>query len=190
MVKMSQTPVKMTVEEYLTYDDGTDKRYQLEDGVLVEMPPGTGNHEAIITFVLFQFILEKQRMGLTLEPRSNGVEVVTQKQPRRPDVLVMTQQQAASIQNKSAVLRTPPPLIVEVVSPESIERDYDTKTSEYAAFGVDEYWIIDPLEDKVTVCLLAGKVYNQTILTGNQQVVSRLFPQINLTAQELLASII
>jgi hypothetical protein len=47
------------------------------------MPPGTGNHEAIITFVLFQFILEKQRMGLTLEPRSNGVEVVTQKQPRR-----------------------------------------------------------------------------------------------------------
>lgn len=65
----------------------------------------------------------------------------------------MTQQQAASIQNKSAVLRTPPPLIVEVVSPESVERDYDTKTLEYAAFGVDEYWIIDPLKDKVTVCL-------------------------------------
>jgi Uma2 family endonuclease len=190
MVKMSQTPVKMTVEEYLTYDDGTDKRYQLEDGVLVEMPPGTGNHEAIITFVLFQFILEKQRMGLTLEPRSNGVEVVTQKQPRRPDVLVMTQQQAASIQNKSAVLRTPPPLIVEVVSPESVERDYKTKTSEYAAFGVDEYWIIDTLEDKVTVCLLAGTVYNQTVLTGNQQIVSRLFPQINLTAQQLLAPIL
>ncbi len=68
----------------------------------------------------------------------------------------MTQQQAASIQNKSAVLRTPPPLIVEVVSPESIERDYNTKTSEYATFGVDEYWIIDPLENKVTVCLRFG----------------------------------
>lgn len=59
-------------------------RYQIVDGVLVEMPPGTGNHEAIITFVLFQFIKELQRMGLTLEPRSNGVEVVTQKQPFAP----------------------------------------------------------------------------------------------------------
>lgn len=153
---MSQTPVKMTVEEYLTYDDGTDKRYSLENGVLVEMPPGTGNHEAIITFVLFQLILEKQRMGLTLEPRSNGVEVLIKKQPRHPDVLVMTQQQAASIENKSAVLRTPPPLIVEVVSPESVERDYETKTSEYASFGIEEYWIIDPLSDLVTICLLAG----------------------------------
>jgi Uma2 family endonuclease len=183
---MSQTPVKMTVEEYLTYDDGTDKRYSLEDGVLVEMPPGTGNHEAIITFILFQFILEKQRLGLTLEPRSNGVEIMTKKQPRRPDVLVMTNEQAASIENKSAVLRTPPPLIVEVVSPESVERDYEIKTLEYAAFGVDEYWIIDPLSDQVTVCLLVGKVYNQTVVTGNQQIVSRLFPQINLTAQQLL----
>jgi Uma2 family endonuclease len=44
---MSQTPLKMTVEEYLTYDDGTDKRYELENGVLIEMPPGTGKHEAI-----------------------------------------------------------------------------------------------------------------------------------------------
>ena len=60
---MSQTPVKMTVEEYLTYDDGTDKRYQLEDGVLVEMPPGTGKHEAIITFLVVRFFLEQQRLN-------------------------------------------------------------------------------------------------------------------------------
>jgi Uma2 family endonuclease len=183
---MSQTPLKMTVEEYLTYDDGTDKRYELENGVLIEMPPFSGNHEAIITFVLFQFILEKQRLGLRLEPRSNGVEVMTNKQIRRPDVLVMTTQQAASIENKSAILRTAPPLIVEVVSPESVDRDYNIKTLEYAAFCVNEYWIIDPLEDKVTVCLLQGSVYNQTIFTGNQVIVSLTLPQINLTAQQLL----
>jgi Uma2 family endonuclease len=60
----------MTVEEYLTYDDGTDKRYELdENGVLVEMPPGTGKHEAIITFLVVRFFLEKERLGLALEPR-------------------------------------------------------------------------------------------------------------------------
>ncbi|MUG92493.1 Uma2 family endonuclease [Scytonema sp. UIC 10036] len=177
----------MTVEEYLTYNDGTDKRYELENGVLIEMPPGTGKHEAIITFLVVRFFLEKERLGLTLEPRSNGVEVMTNTQIRRPDVLVMTQQQATSIENKSAVLKTAPPLIVEVVSPESIERDYDTKKLEYAAFGVNEYWIVDPLEDKVTVCSLAGSVYNQAVFTGNQAVVSLTFPQLNATAQKILA---
>ena len=185
---MSQTPLKMTIEEYLSYDDGTDKRYELdENGVLVEMPPGTGKHEAIITFLVVRFFLEKERLGLTLEPRSNGVEVMTKKQPRRPDVLMITPQQSASIEKTSAILKTPPPLIVEVVSPESVDRDYNIKTLEYAAFGVDEYWIVDTLEDKVTVCLLIGKVYNQTVFTGNQQIVSLTFPQINATAQKILA---
>lgn len=185
---MSQTPLKMTIEEYLAYDDGTDKRYELENGVLIEMPPGTGKHEAIIAFLLVRFFLEKQRLGLTLEPRSNGVEVLTDMQIRRPDVLVMTQQQAAAIENTSAILETPPPLIVEVVSPESKNRDYNIKTIEYASFSVNEYWIVDPLQSRVTVCLLQGNNYNQIIFAGNQQIVSSIFPQINLTAQQILAA--
>lgn len=32
---MTQTPVKLTFEEYLAYDDGTDNRYELVDGELV-----------------------------------------------------------------------------------------------------------------------------------------------------------
>jgi Uma2 family endonuclease len=28
----------LTFAEYLVYDDGTDTRYELEDGILVEMP--------------------------------------------------------------------------------------------------------------------------------------------------------
>ena len=28
---------KLTFEEYLTYDDGTDKRYEFNDGELVEL---------------------------------------------------------------------------------------------------------------------------------------------------------
>jgi Uma2 family endonuclease len=185
---MSQTPLKMTIEEYLAYDGGTDKCYELENGVLIEMPPGTGKHEAIIALLLVRFFLEKQRLGLMLEPRSNGVEVLTHTQIRRPDVLVMTQQQATIIENTSAILKTAPPLIVEVVSPESKNRDYNLKTLEYAEFGVNEYWIVDPLQNQVTVCLLQGKVYDQIIFTGTQQVVSPIFPEINLTAQQILAA--
>ena len=36
---MTRTPVKLSFEEYLVYDDGTDVRYELVDGELVPMTP-------------------------------------------------------------------------------------------------------------------------------------------------------
>lgn len=185
---MTQTPIKVnSLEEYLNFDDGTDTRYELtENGVLTEVPPGTGKHEAIITLLVVRFFLEKQRLGLALEPRPNGTEVLTNARPRRPDVLVMTAAQAQAIENSSAILMSPPPLLVEVVSPESVKRDYETKLNEYAAIGVAEYWIVDPIVNKVTVCLLGESNYQQAVFTGNQRIVSGLFPELVLSATEAL----
>lgn len=72
---MTSTSVKLTFEEYLTYDDGTDKRYEYSDGVLLEMPPATGLHEAIITFLVIRFFLAIQELGLPLQVRPSGTEV-------------------------------------------------------------------------------------------------------------------
>ncbi|MEH2007994.1 Uma2 family endonuclease [Nostoc sp.] len=186
---MTKTPIKITtLEEYINFDDGTDKRYEIEDEVLVEMPPGTGKHEAIITLLLVRFFLEIQKMGLPLQPRPNGTEVLTNKQLRRPDICVITNEQAKSIETTSAILKTAPPLLVEVVSPESIDRDYNQKTSEYAAIGVVEYWIVDPLENKVTVCLLNQSSYKQTLFMPEERIVSLTFPELTLTAQQLLSA--
>ncbi|MBN3990481.1 MAG: Uma2 family endonuclease [Nostoc sp. NMS2] len=186
---MTKTPIKIsTLEEYINFDDGTDKRYELENGVLLEMPPGTGKHEAIITLLLVRFFLEIQKMGLPLQPCPNGTEVLTNKQPRRPDICVITNQQAQSIESTSAILKTAPPLLVEVVSPESVDRDYNQKTSKYAVIGVIEYWIVDPLKNKVTVCLLDNDSYKQTVFTGNQQIISQIFSELTLTAQQVLSA--
>ncbi|MHC5823727.1 MAG: Uma2 family endonuclease, partial [Nostoc sp.] len=184
-----KTPIKInTLEEYVNFDDGTDKRYEIEDEVLVEMPPGTGKHEAIITLLLVRFFLEIQKMGLPLQPRPNGTEVLTNKQLRRPDICVITNQQAKSIESTSAILKTAPPLLVEVVSPESIDRDYNQKTSEYTAMGVVEYWIVDPLENKVTVCLLNQSSYKQTVFIADERIISRTFPELTLTAQQVFSA--
>lgn len=186
---MTQTPIKVNnLEDYLNFDNGTDKRYELENGALVEMPPGTGKHEAIITLILVQFFLEIQNTRLPLQVRPNGTEVLTNKQPRRPDICVITNEQAASIENTSAILKTPPPLLVEVVSPESIERDYNQKSAEYAAIGVTEYWIVDPLENKVTIGLLNQGFYQQTVFIDNQKIISPTFPSLNLTVKQIFST--
>ncbi|MEO0803719.1 MAG: Uma2 family endonuclease, partial [Cyanobacteria bacterium J06642_2] len=38
-MSVSTSSKTMTLAEYLTFDDGTDTRYELVDGVLVAMPP-------------------------------------------------------------------------------------------------------------------------------------------------------
>jgi Uma2 family endonuclease len=48
----------------------------------------------------------------------------------------------------------PPDLAVEIVSPDSVERDYDKKRNQYERFGVGEYWIVDELESKITLLRL------------------------------------
>jgi Uma2 family endonuclease len=51
---------------------------------------------------------------------------------------------------------SPPLLTIEVVSPKQENRDYRYKRTEYAARGIAEYWIVDPLTQKVTI-LCTGK---------------------------------
>ncbi len=178
-----------TFEEYLNYDDGTDRRYELEDGILIEMPPASDIHEAIITFLLFCFRDEIQRLKLDWQPRPSGTGVRTSsKKSRLPDLIVMTPEQRESIQGKSAVLEVPPKLVVEVVSNESVKRDYEKKPIEYANLFIPEYWIVDPIKNKVTVFLLNDYSYQQAVFTGNQRIFSQTFPGLNITVAEVLAA--
>jgi Uma2 family endonuclease len=50
-------------------------------------------------------------------------------------------------------------LVVEVVSPDRPERDTDDKVLDYAEAGIPEYWIVNPLDETVTVLTLAGAAY-------------------------------
>jgi Uma2 family endonuclease len=49
------TTQRLTLQEYLVYDDGTDTRYELVDGVLVEMGAESAENTAIATRLMFTF---------------------------------------------------------------------------------------------------------------------------------------
>ncbi|WP_339381300.1 Uma2 family endonuclease [Brasilonema sp. UFV-L1] len=78
--------------------------------------------------------------------------------------------------------QSPPLLIVEVVSLELIKRDYRYKRSEYAALEVPEYWIVDPMEAKISVLLLEEGLYEETVFTNSQRVISRTFPELAIAS--------
>lgn len=55
---------------------------------------------------------------------------------------------------KRTAVEGAPDWALEIVSPESVERDYVKKRSQYERFGITEYWIVDEYEQKVTVLRL------------------------------------
>ncbi|MBO9999275.1 MAG: Uma2 family endonuclease [Cyanobacteria bacterium SID2] len=52
---MIRTPIRLTFEEYLSYDDDTDRSSELVAGHLEIMPPASDLHEAIIAFLFVCF---------------------------------------------------------------------------------------------------------------------------------------
>ena len=176
---------KFTFDEYLNYDNGTDNRYEFVDGELLLMNPPMARHSLIIR--LISKILESEIERLTLDWLTlTDIGVRTSiNRARIPDLSLVTREQIQPYIDISAVLETPPILVIEVVSPESVNRDYRYKRSEYAAAGISEYWIIDTGEKKVTILQLVEGFYEEKVYTNNQQIVSLIFPELTITVEQL-----
>ncbi|MEM8722128.1 MAG: Uma2 family endonuclease [Cyanobacteria bacterium P01_G01_bin.39] len=179
----------ITFEEYLSYDDGTNKRYELVDGKLVEMPPASFLHSDIIDFIADCFKAIARLYNLDIKVKTGDVGVRTgMNSSRIPDISVIDGKVWKSYRrDKSAIIEDGVMLVVEVVSPgaEQIERDYTEKASEYSYTGIPEYWIVDPIEQKITVLILKDGSYTTTVFTDSEAIVSPTFPELKLTATEI-----
>ena len=185
---LSTTAAPFTFEDYVAYDDGSEHRYELVDGVLVAMTPPTFRHMLIAKFIEQRLDAEIARLGLGWFCfREAGVRTGVRKS-RLTDVYVLTPEQVSGLMNRAAIAETPPLLAVEVVSPDSITRDYRYKRTEYAALEIPEYWIVDPLESRVTVLVFDEGLYDETVFEGDQALVSPTFPVLALTVAQILAA--
>lgn len=185
---LSTTKTLLTFEDYIAYDDGTENRYELVEGELVEMTPPTFRHMLIAKFIEQCLDAEIARLGLGWFCfREAGVRTGVSKS-RLTDVYVLTPEQVNSLINQAAIAQTPPLLAVEVVSPDSVTRDYRYKRTEYAALEIPEYWIVDPLESKVTVLTFNEGLYDETVFVGDQSLVSSTFRDLSLTVAEILVA--
>ncbi len=88
----------------------------------------------------------------------------------------------------------PPLLVVEVVSPNQEKRDYRYKRTEYAARGIAEYWIVDPLAEplqgriaqKVTVLEWVEGLYEEQVFAGDNKIESSVLGSLDLTVDRVL----
>jgi Uma2 family endonuclease len=180
---------KMTLEEFLAYDDGTDKLYELENGELIDMPSESEINRRIAMFLLVYFSqlgIPAYRLTMKTEVAVSGSRVSV----RVPDLLVLSEELATEMDGatRSIVLMDMPPplLVVEVVSPNQEKRDYRYKRSEYAARGIAEYWIVDPIARQVTILEWVEGLYEEKVYQGDNRIESSILENLDLNVDRVL----
>jgi len=200
---MIQTQTKtVTFDEFVAwYPENSVNKYELHNGVIVEMPLGTGDHSDVTGFIASEINFEIRRLQLPYSiPGDYLLKPVRNDAGYQPDVFVLDRAQLAneprwkkeSIITMGASVR----LAVEVVST-NWQDDYLVKVAEYEILGIPEYWVVDyaalggrrfignPKQPTISVYQLVDGEYQISQFRGDDRVESLAFPELRLTAEQI-----
>jgi Uma2 family endonuclease len=191
---VTKSPQFKSFEEYLAADppDLPEGRFEYWDGELVSVMAESGLNDDIANYLYF-LLVSAGIWAKLVKPHSCEVEVIGRPRNRFPDLAILDEAHVPLIEKRNTITRKMPPprLLVEVVSPgdedsENYKRDYQDKAKQYAAIRVPEYWLIDPDRAWVMVGTLTNGAYQYETFRGDEAIVSPTFPNLNLTAEQVL----
>lgn len=135
--------VRMTERQFVDWSTPTAIPAEWENGEIILMTTPSVTH-AELSGWLYRFLIEfveANELGTVLLPLT--VRLAEVQRRRDPDLLFIAKSRLRLLRDNH--LEGPPDLAVEIVSPDSSVRDWQTKHAEYAEAGVKEYWVADPL---------------------------------------------
>ncbi len=170
-------------QEYLALD--TNRRVEFDSGFVELHDPPTDQHQAIVLYL--SIALNRFALQIGGVVRTAGLRLrLWDRKYREPDIVFLRERDSSLRQEN---FWDGADLVVEIVSQgrEERERDLVTKRTEYARAGIQEYWVVDPEQETVTVLSLTGDVYSKGNLFGRGEVVtSPLLPELALPVAEVL----
>ena len=189
--------LKMSFEEYLSLEVGSlpEGQFEYVEGELRELPPESEPNDFIANYLMFVLTSSGVIPLRLIRPHSCEVEVPVLQagdpRTRIPDLVILRPEHLTLTQKRLTITRQMPPpvLIAEVVSPGDAnrKRDYERKREQYQELGILEYWLIDPDLQSITVLELQAGTYAEVgSFRGGKQIISRVFPALSLTAEQVL----
>ena len=184
-------------EDYLSGKYGEHTEWIFGD--VIEMSPVSARHTLLTVYLitLFKAYLEKTGGGTVfMDPMV--MRAADNLPARQPDIQVILPERADII--KPNQVAGPANLVVEIVSPGSVQRDRGEKFREYEQGGVDEYWIIDPQREEALFYVrddgglyraqpFAEGIYTSTVLPRLQVTVTTLWEETLPTITQIMQSV-
>jgi Uma2 family endonuclease len=153
-MKTATKKKEITFEEFC-YLVKEGQKADLIDGVIYMASPDNTDANYIedwLIHVLGGYIAWK---GLGRLMHSRVAFRLNQVNAPEPDLGFVSKERLGNIERGR--VEGPPDVAIEIVSPESVDRDYRKKRLQYQEFGVKEYWIVDEVDEIVTWYRLGPK---------------------------------
>ena len=174
---------KATYEEFLELTENSEERYEYIDGEIYLLASPNTRHQIALTELLGIFYNWFQGekctpfvapYDITLKRSPDNINVV------QPDIMVICDLEE-KLNDRDYYMGTPA-LVVEILSETTRRMDLIKKLDLYMACGVEEYWIVNPLNQEVTVYLFKDNdVSDSRTFRTPDRVESFIFP--GLTAE-------
>ena len=144
-----------TEVQYLRLTGGRRRLIEFTDGTLEILSIPTDRHQVIVRHLFMTLFPRAVDLGGTVLFAPLRVRIRAGKF-REPDLVVLCD---ADDPRRGNEFWTGAVLVVEVVSPDDPDRDLRHKRVDYAEVRIPEYWIVNPIDETVTVLVLAEDSY-------------------------------
>ncbi len=168
---------KISYDEFIKLIENSEERYEYIDGEIYLLSPPKIVHQYAVTKLLqnfFKFFDDKDYIPLTspcditLKRDEENINIV------QPDVMIISDLKEKI--DKRGYYMGAPSLVVEIISESTRNKDYIKKLDIYMCCGIEEYWIINPLNQEVSIFQFEEKdIINNSTSKLNEKAKSFIF---------------
>jgi Uma2 family endonuclease len=179
----------LTVEEFYEWanrPENEDKRCELDEGKVIEMPPPSEFHGVLCAFIvhlLWKYVIERGKGYVC----SNDTGLLIKRRPatvRGPDIMLFDENRPWHKLSRKFAERIPK-LVVEVLSPSDQMAKVNRPISQFLKRGIPLVWLVDPDTRTVTVYRPGGDL--QVVQESEELTGEDVLPKLRYTVAELFA---
>jgi len=180
-------PRAVSYEEFLALTEGNEKRYEYIDGEVYLLSSPKITHQRILgeMYIMFYNWFKSKEcrpilspFDITLKRSPDNINVV------EPDIVVICDLEE-NINEKDYYVGTPV-LVVEIISESTRRKDTIKKLDLYMSAGVNEYWIVNPLNKEITIYLFEqNDISKNETYKKNEIAASYVFPGLRVNLKDI-----